>query len=140
MVRTIKFYGAMRKKYGPSFKFAAENWTQVLGGLVSAFGPQIREEIRAGAWHLIDGPKRAGNDIGDFLNRQDGQGLPQESPTFRFLHGIASFPKPLLAAVAGAVGFVSGAFGVSAARAVTEKARNSRSVFMGSEAAGEASA
>jgi enoyl-CoA hydratase/carnithine racemase len=36
----------------------------------------------------------AGNDIGDFLNRQDGQGLPQESPTFRFLHGIASFPSP----------------------------------------------
>lgn len=43
----------------------------------------------------------AGNDIGDFLNRQDGQGLPQESPTFRFLHALAAFPKPLLAAVAG---------------------------------------
>lgn len=43
----------------------------------------------------------AGNDIGDFLSRQDGQGLPQNSPTFQFLHGIAAFPKPILAAVAG---------------------------------------
>ncbi|MEG3001620.1 MAG: enoyl-CoA hydratase-related protein, partial [Comamonas sp.] len=43
----------------------------------------------------------AGNDIGDFLSRQDGQGLPQESPTFRFLHSIAAFPKPIIAAVAG---------------------------------------
>ena len=40
----------------------------------------------------------AGNDIGDFLNQ-----LPttQESPVFRFLRGIASFEKPMLAAVAG---------------------------------------
>jgi enoyl-CoA hydratase/carnithine racemase len=40
----------------------------------------------------------AGNDIGDFLNQ-----LPttQESPVFRFLRGIATFEKPLLAAVAG---------------------------------------
>ena len=40
----------------------------------------------------------AGNDIGDFLNKPPaGDG----SPVFRFLHGIAAFPKPLLAAVCG---------------------------------------
>jgi len=40
----------------------------------------------------------AGNDIGDFLNQPP---TTQESPVFRFLRGIASFEKPLLAAVAG---------------------------------------
>ncbi len=40
----------------------------------------------------------AGNDIGDFLH-QPPQGL--DSPVFRFLRGIASFPKPLIAAVSG---------------------------------------
>jgi enoyl-CoA hydratase/carnithine racemase len=40
----------------------------------------------------------AGNDIGDFLNQPP---TTQESPVFRFLRGIASFQKPMLAAVAG---------------------------------------
>ncbi|WP_300556716.1 enoyl-CoA hydratase [Limnohabitans sp. Rim8] len=40
----------------------------------------------------------AGNDIGDFLNQPP---TTQESPVFRFLRGIATFDKPLLAAVAG---------------------------------------
>ena len=40
----------------------------------------------------------AGNDIGDFLNQPPST---QESPVFRFLRGIASFEKPMLAAVAG---------------------------------------
>jgi enoyl-CoA hydratase/carnithine racemase len=40
----------------------------------------------------------AGNDIGDFLNRPP-QG--NDSPVFRFLRGIATFPKPLVAAVCG---------------------------------------
>jgi enoyl-CoA hydratase/carnithine racemase len=40
----------------------------------------------------------AGNDIGDFLNKPPASG---ESPVFRFLHGIAAFPKPLIAAVCG---------------------------------------
>jgi enoyl-CoA hydratase/carnithine racemase len=40
----------------------------------------------------------AGNDIGDFLNKPPaGQG----SPVFRFLRGIAAFPKPIVAAVCG---------------------------------------
>ncbi|PUE06272.1 enoyl-CoA hydratase [Limnohabitans sp. T6-5] len=40
----------------------------------------------------------AGNDIGDFLNKPPST---QDSPVFRFLRNIASFEKPLLAAVAG---------------------------------------
>ena len=40
----------------------------------------------------------AGNDIGDFLNQPPAG---QDSPVFRFLRGIASFPKPLVAAVCG---------------------------------------
>ncbi|HVZ43569.1 MAG TPA: enoyl-CoA hydratase [Ramlibacter sp.] len=40
----------------------------------------------------------AGNDIGDFLHKPPaGEG----SPVSRFLRGIATFPKPLLAAVCG---------------------------------------
>jgi enoyl-CoA hydratase/carnithine racemase len=40
----------------------------------------------------------AGNDIGDFLNQPPAG---QDSPVFRFLRGIAEFPKPLIAAVCG---------------------------------------
>lgn len=40
----------------------------------------------------------AGNDIGDFLNQPPaGEG----APVFRFLRGIAAFPKPVVAAVCG---------------------------------------
>jgi enoyl-CoA hydratase/carnithine racemase len=40
----------------------------------------------------------AGNDIGDFLNQPPAGA---DSPVYRFLRGIASFPKPLVAAVCG---------------------------------------
>ena len=40
----------------------------------------------------------AGNDIGDFLNKPPST---PESPVQRFLHGIAAFPKPIVAAVCG---------------------------------------
>lgn len=40
----------------------------------------------------------AGNDIGDFLNKPAAD---ENAPVFRFLRGIAEFPKPLLAAVCG---------------------------------------
>ncbi|MES2635376.1 MAG: enoyl-CoA hydratase [Pseudomonadota bacterium] len=40
----------------------------------------------------------AGNDIGDFLNKPPAG---MNSPVFRFLHGIATFTKPLVAAVCG---------------------------------------
>ena len=50
----------------------------------------------------------AGNDIADFL-RQSAQGAQQggagegeaERPVWRFLHALAAFPKPLIAAVCG---------------------------------------
>ncbi|VTU19497.1 enoyl-CoA hydratase [Variovorax sp. PBL-E5] len=40
----------------------------------------------------------AGNDIGDFLNAPPST---EDSPVFRFLRGIGTFPKPLVAAVCG---------------------------------------
>lgn len=40
----------------------------------------------------------AGNDIGDFLK---GPASTQDSPVFRFLHGISAFSKPLIASVCG---------------------------------------
>ena len=40
----------------------------------------------------------AGNDIADFLNNPPAG---QDSPVFRFLRGIATFTKPLVAAVSG---------------------------------------
>ena len=40
----------------------------------------------------------AGNDIGDFLNKPPAG---EQSPVFRFLHGIAAFPTPIVAAVCG---------------------------------------
>ena len=40
----------------------------------------------------------AGNDIGDFLS---GTPSTHESPVFRFMRGLAQFPKPLVAAVCG---------------------------------------
>ena len=40
----------------------------------------------------------AGNDIGDFLNKPPST---PDAPVFRFLYGISSFPKPIVAAVCG---------------------------------------
>ncbi len=40
----------------------------------------------------------AGNDIGDFLNKPPST---SDSPVFRFLRGISTFPKPIVAAVCG---------------------------------------
>jgi enoyl-CoA hydratase/carnithine racemase len=40
----------------------------------------------------------AGNDIGDFLN---SPAATADAPVFRFLRGISTFPKPLVAAVCG---------------------------------------
>ena len=40
----------------------------------------------------------AGNDIGDFLH---AQAATQDSPAFRFLRVISTFPKPIVAAVCG---------------------------------------
>jgi enoyl-CoA hydratase/carnithine racemase len=41
----------------------------------------------------------AGNDLGDFLKSPP---TSDDAPVWRFLHGISSFPKPIIAAVCGA--------------------------------------
>jgi len=56
--------------------------------------PAIRVAVLQGHETIFS----AGNDIGDFLNKPPA-GV--DSPVFRFLRGIAGFPKPLLAAVCG---------------------------------------
>jgi enoyl-CoA hydratase/carnithine racemase len=56
--------------------------------------PEIRVAVLQGHETVFS----AGNDIGDFLNRPP-QG--NDSPVFRFLRGIATFTKPLVAAVCG---------------------------------------
>ncbi len=44
----------------------------------------------------------AGNDIGDFLNGPPRlEGATQDTPVMRFLYGISSFAKPIVAAVCG---------------------------------------
>ena len=40
----------------------------------------------------------AGNDIGDFLQQPPAS---QDAPVFRFLRGLAAFPKPVIASVCG---------------------------------------
>ena len=49
----------------------------------------------------------AGNDIGDFLKAPP---TATDAPVFRFLRGISSFPKPLVAAVNGWRGVDTGQF------------------------------
>ena len=56
--------------------------------------PEVRVVMIAGA----NGCFTAGNDLGDFLENPP---LDHNSPVFRFLQTIATFPKPLLAAVDG---------------------------------------
>jgi enoyl-CoA hydratase/carnithine racemase len=44
----------------------------------------------------------SGNDIEDFMHRKPGQGSDaMDSPVFRFLATLATFPKPVVAAVTG---------------------------------------
>ena len=43
----------------------------------------------------------AGNDIGDFQNAPADPGPREQQPVWRFLRAIASFPKPIVAAVCG---------------------------------------
>ncbi|MDI9331290.1 MAG: enoyl-CoA hydratase [Alphaproteobacteria bacterium] len=59
-----------------------------------ASDPQVRVALIQGHETVFS----AGNDLADFLN-QPPQGT--DSPVFHFLHGISTFPKPLLAAVSG---------------------------------------
>ncbi|MDM7944019.1 MAG: enoyl-CoA hydratase [Hydrogenophaga sp.] len=56
--------------------------------------PQVRCVVFQGNEAIFS----AGNDIADFLNNPPAT---TESPVFRFLRGLAQFPKPLIAAVCG---------------------------------------
>ena len=60
----------------------------------AAADPAVRVVVFQGHESIFS----AGNDIGDFLNQPS---TTQESPVFRFLRGIATCEKPLIAAVAG---------------------------------------
>ena len=60
----------------------------------AAADPAVRVVVFQGHESIFS----AGNDIGDFLNQPP---TTSESPVFRFLRSIATFEKPLLAAVAG---------------------------------------
>jgi enoyl-CoA hydratase/carnithine racemase len=60
----------------------------------AAQDPDVRVVVLQGSETVFS----AGNDIGDFLNKPPAG---MDSPVFRFLRGIAAFPKPLLAAVCG---------------------------------------
>lgn len=56
--------------------------------------PKVRVVLISGQADMFT----AGNDLGDFLARKRGDG---DSPAMHFLHQIASFDKPLVAAVGG---------------------------------------
>lgn len=60
----------------------------------AAQGSDVRVVVLQGDLAIFS----AGNDIGDFLQQPPST---QDSPVFRFLRAIATFPKPVLAAVCG---------------------------------------
>ncbi len=60
----------------------------------AATDPQTRVVVMAGDEHTFT----AGNDLGDFLANPPHD---PDAPVFRFLRQLASFPKPLIAAVCG---------------------------------------
>lgn len=69
------------------------------GAMADALGEAERDPaIRVAVLQGHETVFSAGNDIGDFLNRPPAGA---DSPVFRFLRGIATFPKPLVAAVCG---------------------------------------
>jgi enoyl-CoA hydratase/carnithine racemase len=60
----------------------------------AAADPAVRAVVIQGHESIFS----AGNDIGDFLN---GPPATPESPVFRFLRDISTFPKPVVASVCG---------------------------------------
>jgi enoyl-CoA hydratase/carnithine racemase len=89
-VMTITFNRLDKKNSITSSMYAAMADAVVQAGV----DPAVRVVVFQGHESIFS----AGNDIGDFLNQPHST---QESPVFRFLRGIATFEKPLLAAVAG---------------------------------------
>lgn len=64
-MRTIKLHGALAERFGSSIQLDAANMFQVMAGLESRFGPEFREAIRVGRWHVFDGEQKAGNDLSE---------------------------------------------------------------------------
>jgi enoyl-CoA hydratase/carnithine racemase len=89
-VMTITFNRLDKKNSITSSMYAAMADAVVQAGV----DPAVRVVVFQGHESIFS----AGNDIGDFLNQPPST---QDSPVFRFLRGIATFEKPLLAAVAG---------------------------------------
>ena len=89
-VLTITFNRVDKKN-----SFTAAMYAEMADALT---GAQADEGVRVVVFQGHESIFSAGNDIGDFLNQPP---TTQESPVFRFLRGIATFEKPLLAAVAG---------------------------------------
>ncbi|MGC4395487.1 enoyl-CoA hydratase [Hydrogenophaga sp. T2] len=89
-IRTLTFNRADKKNSITSAMYGA--LADALAGAVD--DPAVRVVLIQGHETVFS----AGNDIGDFLNNPPA-GL--DSPVFRFLQGIATFPKPLIAAVCG---------------------------------------
>lgn len=89
-IRTITFNRVDKKN-----SFTSAMYGAMAEALASAVDdPGVRVVLLQGHETVFS----AGNDIGDFLNNPPA-GL--DSPVFRFLQSIATFPKPLLAAVCG---------------------------------------
>ncbi len=89
-VTTLSFDRPERKNAITAAMYAA-----LADGLAAAAAdPQVRVAIIQGTPAAFT----AGNDLGDFLaNPPTGE----DSPVYRFLRGIAAFPKPLIGAVCG---------------------------------------
>ncbi len=73
----------------------AHMYSELANGLQrAADDPAVRVALLSGHESIFT----SGNDIADFMQAPPSEG---NAPVFQFLHGIASFPKPLLAAVSG---------------------------------------
>jgi len=65
MMHTIQLHGFLGKKYAKTVRMDGLTMFQLMRGLISRFGPQFKEDIRVNNWHLINGPKKPGNDLGE---------------------------------------------------------------------------
>ena len=73
----------------------ADMYAALADALASASGDaSVRVVVLQGQPHIFC----AGNDIADFLNNPPSK---TDAPVFRFLREVSTFPKPLIAAVAG---------------------------------------
>ncbi|MDP2419596.1 MAG: enoyl-CoA hydratase [Hydrogenophaga sp.] len=73
--------------------------TAMYGALADALqAAEADAAVRCVVFQGVETVFTAGNDIGDFLNNPPAT---LDSPVFRFLRGIAQFPKPVIAAVCG---------------------------------------